>query len=262
MANPLPTNSRWANLDSERGSRGNSNQGNSNSRNNQRNQNTPNNNNNNNNHQQGKGKGSRRNEDGGGGGGGGDRIREDITKKNESVLAEMQPGMVLQVKSVPGVRGLMELVACSPSPSAAQNESRKNFLIVLDLNGVLVDRKAYNQRSNHNNKKEPFAPRPFLNEFLDFCFKFFHVALWSCGKLSNMELELFEGRELVTVFHQKDSTSCWPRTSIVSPEKVFDYQTLHTHTYSIQTRHKVHAVIEILLYISFFSFSFFFASMI
>ena len=50
--------------------------------------------------------------------------------------------------------------------------------------------------------------------FLDFCFRHFDVAVWSCGKLKNMELDLFDGRELAAVLHQDDSTSLWPRTSV------------------------------------------------
>ena len=96
--------------------------------------------------------------------------------------------------------------------------STRRTLVVLDLNGVLVDRKPYHTRnsssSNHgNNGQHDYARRPFCDEFVDFCFRHFDVAVWSCAKKRNMELDLFDGRTVVGVTQQE-------MPSIGSPCKV------------------------------------------
>lgn len=94
-------------------------------------------------------------------------------------------------------------------------------LLILDLNNVLVARKPYAQRSSHD-ASDPLCGarrRPHLEPFLDFCFEHFAVAVWSCGKRQNMELALFEGRELAFAYEQEHSTNLWPRSSVVSSEK-------------------------------------------
>eukprot|EP00516_Mucochytrium_quahogii_P002685 CAMPEP_0203750532 /NCGR_PEP_ID=MMETSP0098-20131031/4745_1 /ASSEMBLY_ACC=CAM_ASM_000208 /TAXON_ID=96639 /ORGANISM=" , Strain NY0313808BC1" /LENGTH=1044 /DNA_ID=CAMNT_0050639877 /DNA_START=403 /DNA_END=3534 /DNA_ORIENTATION=- len=99
----------------------------------------------------------------------------------------------------------------APSPDAP--------LIILDLNGVLVDRGAFKNRHEGNGRR--YAKRPFCDEFIRFCFENFRVAVWSCGKKKNMEMELFDTYRDSIVFQwdQEHSTDLWPRTSVVSKEK-------------------------------------------
>ncbi|CAM9615156.1 unnamed protein product, partial [Chrysoparadoxa australica] len=98
-------------------------------------------------------------------------------------------------------------------------------LLVLDLNGVLLDRQKYGKREG----KKTAQLRPHCSEFIDFCFHEFTVALWSCGRRDNMELDLFTKhvQELLFIFDQTDSTSLWPRTSTVSKQKPLFLKDLH-----------------------------------
>lgn len=98
-----------------------------------------------------------------------------------------------------------EVADVDPLPSGRR-------LIILDLNGVLCDRGPYKARSR-------LTVRPFALDFVSWCFEHFDVAVWSCGKRENMEMQLFDGRSLVFVWDQAKSTSLWPRTSEVSADK-------------------------------------------
>ena len=79
-------------------------------------------------------------------------------------------------------------------------------LVVLDLNGVLVERTKYQDRGKHRSGRshgvQPYLRRPWCDWLVDFCFRHYEVAVWSCGKLENMEIDLFDGRELRLVLHQ------------------------------------------------------------
>jgi hypothetical protein len=94
-------------------------------------------------------------------------------------------------------------------------------LLILDLNQVLVCRVPYNKRGNQQTKDQLPPKRPFCDEFLEFCFANFAVAVWSCGKRANMEMWLFDKwcGELVFVWDQIHSTNLWPRRSVVAAAK-------------------------------------------
>ena len=104
----------------------------------------------------------------------------------------------------------------SEDASAAPTGTRP--LVVLDLNGVLVERRPYGSRSPRGgggggggggSGQDAYVRRPHCEAFLDFCFRTFDVAVWSCGKLQNMELGLFQGRTLAAVLHQVPSASAY-----------------------------------------------------
>jgi len=90
-------------------------------------------------------------------------------------------------------------------------------LIILDLNGVLVARPSFRDRR----RNVSYTKRAHCDEFIRFCFEHFQVAVWSCGKRQNMEMDLFihYGDRVVFQWDQEHSTNLWPRTSVVSKEK-------------------------------------------
>ena len=98
-------------------------------------------------------------------------------------------------------------------------------LLILDINGVLVRRETFQPHHNHSGQrggraaKRSFVKRPHCDAFLDWAFANFNVGVWSCGKRETMEMELFAGRPLVFTRSQNDSTSLWPRRSVVAIEK-------------------------------------------
>jgi hypothetical protein len=110
---------------------------------------------------------------------------------------------------------------CAPAGSATFTALATKPLLILDLNQVLVCRVPYNQRDNQQNRDVRPSMRPYCDEFLEFVFTHFAVAVWSCGKLANMEMWLFDKwcGQLVFVWDQKHSTNLWPRHSVISSQK-------------------------------------------
>ena len=120
-------------------------------------------------------------------------MREAQAARNEAVLQQLPVGHGVLVRLTVAPTGGVTLTELVPSPppqtedgAAAAVVSVKKPLLVLDLNGVLVDRKPYGQRggggrigggqrSGGNGGKEVFARRPHLDSFLDFCFQHFEV---------------------------------------------------------------------------------------
>eukprot|EP00628_Pelagophyceae_sp_CCMP2097_P007724 CAMPEP_0184108750 /NCGR_PEP_ID=MMETSP0974-20121125/16542_1 /TAXON_ID=483370 /ORGANISM="non described non described, Strain CCMP2097" /LENGTH=250 /DNA_ID=CAMNT_0026411785 /DNA_START=24 /DNA_END=773 /DNA_ORIENTATION=- len=111
--------------------------------------------------------------------------------------------------------------ALARAPAGSAAAASKRPLLVLDLNGVLCDRGSFRDRNDRNGKGAPkrCALRPHALDFVSWCFEHFDVGVWSCGKRDNMELWLFDGRQVAFVWDQTHSTSLWPRTSHVSTEK-------------------------------------------
>lgn len=65
-------------------------------------------------------------------------------------------------------------VIWKPPPVSIHPE--KMPLVILDLNGVLLDRTTFALRQNSNQRK--YYIRPYCAEFLRFCFQNFQVAVW------------------------------------------------------------------------------------
>ncbi|KAK1432929.1 hypothetical protein QVD17_09832 [Tagetes erecta] len=65
-------------------------------------------------------------------------------------------------------------------------------LIILDVNGLLADivprRPNHNKGHNYiNTRKRTIFKRPYLDEFLSFCFERFNVAIWSSRCIQNLD---------------------------------------------------------------------------
>ena len=95
----------------------------------------------------------------------------------------------------------------------------EKIFLILDLNGVLVKRSVFDATSN--SAKRSYTKRKHCNEFLDFAFRNFNVAVWSCGKKQGMELEIFNQwrSQLAFVKSQDDSLNLWPLRSVVAEGK-------------------------------------------
>jgi hypothetical protein len=90
-------------------------------------------------------------------------------------------------------------------------------LLIVDVNGPLGNRAPFDP--NHGCRI--FVPRPYCQEFLNLCSQYYEIAVWSCARRNNIELELFTDINLFFIWSQEESTSLYPRTSFVSPAKVF-----------------------------------------
>ena len=111
---------------------------------------------------------------------------------------------------------LSRAATCASGPKADAGRRGAKPLLILDLNGVLCDRGSYKSRGRG---REPDAPRPHAADFVAWCYRRFTVGVWSCARRENMDLSLFEGRDLAMAWDQNNSTSLWPRCSQVSAEK-------------------------------------------
>eukprot|EP01052_Picozoa_sp_SAG31_P018196 SAG31_NODE_1279_length_9036_cov_1.858454_3_plen_234_part_00 len=104
---------------------------------------------------------------------------------------------------------------------AARSQARP--LLVLDVNNVLLCRRPFDRRAAPGAQ---FRLRRHCNEFVQFCFDHFSVAVWSCGRRDTLMAELdtieamreLRGR-LLFVWSQESSTNLWPRHSEVSAQK-------------------------------------------
>ena len=115
--------------------------------------------------------------------------------------------------------------------SAVVNSNRRRLLVVLDLNGVLLERlrsAECRQRGaapaplDMRVKRQHVFLRPRLAEFLDFLFNRFHVAVWSSCEPPTMELlvPMALGKA-----HADSLELCLDRTSTVhqpTPGKKYD----------------------------------------
>jgi hypothetical protein len=91
-------------------------------------------------------------------------------------------------------------------------------LLILDINGVLGERTGFDPKNP--NSQRGFRRRRHHREFLEMCAQYFEIAVWSCSRRNNMELSLFSGIHLNFIWAQEESTSLYPRTSVVSTAKV------------------------------------------
>jgi hypothetical protein len=104
-------------------------------------------------------------------------------------------------------------------------------LIILDINGVLGVREAYNSAQPSRNRR--FIVRDSAPEFVASCAELFEIAIWSCSKRQNLLDDiriLFRDARLhhsclpdpaglCFIWDQEHSTNLWPRTSIVNEKK-------------------------------------------
>lgn len=93
--------------------------------------------------------------------------------------------------------------------SVKQSQLQRVFLLILDLNGVLVQRK----------KQAYVTKRPFLDDFLRFAFKNFVVGVWSSCEARNgrrIVAEVFQSQERRLAF-QFFRSECTPNPTKSNP---------------------------------------------
>ena len=101
-------------------------------------------------------------------------------------------------------------------------------LLILDINGVLGERSSFDSKSPSSTRG--FRTRRHYREFLAMCSAYFELAVWSCSRRNNLELSIFSEVHLLFIWSQEESTSLYPRTSVVCEAKVCSYviQTFET----------------------------------
>jgi len=142
-----------------------------------------------------------------------------LRSKSSPAVEALRVNDVVRVKCRSDRQNRLEGRLCPPrigTTAQGTASSPKKPLLVLDLNGVLCDRGTYATRDS---KQKKSINRPHAASFVRWCYERFEIGVWSCAKKDNMDLSLFEGRDLVMCWDQRKSTSLWPRTSTVSPQK-------------------------------------------
>jgi hypothetical protein len=91
-------------------------------------------------------------------------------------------------------------------------------LLIFDMHGVLGERVPFEQRGRDGKRR--FIRRPFVEDFIELCSQHFEIAVWSCGMKKNIDLKMFDGKKLLFVWCQDQSTNLYPRVSSVSAHKV------------------------------------------
>ncbi|XVF49941.1 hypothetical protein PTKIN_Ptkin04bG0056700 [Pterospermum kingtungense] len=113
------------------------------------------------------------------------------------VLPEME--VIPSLSNLAGVKDDIALKATAEQNSLSQTlysslgrigfSGPKKKLLVLDLNGILVDvvQKPDGLRPNFRVSKKAVFKRPFCGDFLNFCFSTFNVAIWSSRTYKNVK---------------------------------------------------------------------------
>lgn len=114
-------------------------------------------------------------------------IENDVSKQDKLLLVPMSPGRTLRTFT-------------------------RKKLLILDLNGVLVD--IDNFQLNYPKPDTSVAgkavyKRPFCDDFLKFCFERFHVGVWSSRKKKNLHAVL----NFVMGDHKKNLLFCWDQSN-------------------------------------------------
>ncbi|MED6220924.1 hypothetical protein PIB30_049474 [Stylosanthes scabra] len=92
--------------------------------------------------------------------------------------------------SVPDIDGEFSLELSRMSLTGGQVGCLKKKLLILDINGLLVDivsPRPKDHKADRNVGGRALFQRPFYSEFLKFCFERFEVAVWSSRKKKNVQ---------------------------------------------------------------------------
>ena len=85
-------------------------------------------------------------------------------------------------------RWLMQLSAIAlasefrGSPEVGPTSFPDSYFLILDMNGLLLEK-----RPSPNGRDRLYTLREDVGEFLEFCFKSFEVAFWSCCNQKNLK---------------------------------------------------------------------------
>lgn len=130
-------------------------------------------------------------------------------------------GIIFNAKTnAPFVSGdIVKIMITNVNPlEASLTKEYVRPLLIFDMHGVLGEREPWEKRRKDGKRR--FIKRPYCEEFIRFCANHFELAVWSCGKKKNIDLNIFSGIKLLFVWCQDESTNLYPRTSCVSSEKV------------------------------------------
>ena len=68
------------------------------------------------------------------------------------------------------------------SPEVGPTPYLESYFLILDMNGLLLEK-----RPSPNGRDRLYTFREDVGEFLEFCFKSFEVAFWSCCNQKNLK---------------------------------------------------------------------------
>ena len=101
------------------------------------------------------------------------------------------------------------LLVISGTIAIIKEFKRKKTLLVLDLNNVLISCKHVKEVTQENNDGVRIGnkyvwKRPYVNEFLQHCFKKYDVAIWSSVREDNLKplLTIFKDYKFEYIWHQ------------------------------------------------------------
>ena len=111
--------------------------------------------------------------------------------KNRLLMEEASLASALGLPSLAGVDGTQRLQELSVVALASEFRGSSevgptlypdSYFLILDMNGLLLEK-----RSSPNGRDRLYTLRKDVGEFLEFCFKIFEVAFWSCCNQKNLK---------------------------------------------------------------------------
>ena len=111
--------------------------------------------------------------------------------KNHLLMEEASLASALGLPSQAGADSAQRLVELSAvalgselrgSPEVGPIPFPDSYFLILDMNGLLLEK-----RLSPNGRDRLYTLREDVGEFLEFCFKSFKVAFWSCCNQKNLK---------------------------------------------------------------------------
>jgi hypothetical protein len=157
-----------------------------------------------------------------------------VTKKRSLICHLISPrkkcleitvhGIIFNAKTqalfVPGDAVHLLITKITPLIEASLSKEYVRPLLIFDMHGVLGEREPWETSRGGGKRQRRFIKRPYCEEFILLCSNYFELAVWSCGKKRNIDLNIFQKVKLLFVWCQDESTNLYPRTSCVSSDKV------------------------------------------
>ena len=111
--------------------------------------------------------------------------------ENRLLMEEASLASALSLPSLAGADGAQRLQELSAvalasefrrSPKVGPTHYPDSYFLILDINGLLLEK-----RPSPNGRDRLYTLREDVGEFLEFCFKNFEVAFWSCCNQKNLK---------------------------------------------------------------------------
>ena len=111
--------------------------------------------------------------------------------ENRLLMEEASLASALDLTSQVGADSAQRLVQLSAvalasefhgSPEVGPTPFLDSYFLILDMNGLLLEKKP-----SPNGRDRLYTLRDDVGEFLEFCFKSFEVAFWSCCNQKNLK---------------------------------------------------------------------------